>query len=214
MIFKTMHKCRSYGPGKLNLWSFYYLTFKCDLDLQSTWINISDDTAMLLLMENTSAKLFTNPCTNVQGMDRTCSIYAHFIIWSSWVTLTFNLSQQRFQIALLVLKDNNCAKLFWNPCMNVHDQDQLHLSPFYDLPWPSTYVKKMFQMVLLFFKDNNCAIPFKNPCINVHGMARTSSIYDQFIIGPSSSTYLNKCFKSHFKFSKRITVPNHLQTHA
>ena len=32
IIFKSTHKCRSYGPSKLNLWSFYNLTFKCDLD--------------------------------------------------------------------------------------------------------------------------------------------------------------------------------------
>ena len=27
----------SYDPDKLSLWPFYYLTFKCDLDLQTTW---------------------------------------------------------------------------------------------------------------------------------------------------------------------------------
>ena len=57
-----MHKCRSSGPDKLNLWPFYHLTFKCDLDLQPI---------------------------------------------------------QTFQMALLLLKENNCAKLFWNPCINV-----------------------------------------------------------------------------------------------
>ena len=34
----------------------------------------------------------------------------HFIVWLSSVTLTFNLPEQMFQI-------NNCAKLFWNPCI-------------------------------------------------------------------------------------------------
>ena len=38
----TMHKCRSYGPDKLNLLPFYHLTFKCDLDLQPTWTNVSN----------------------------------------------------------------------------------------------------------------------------------------------------------------------------
>ena len=37
-----MHKCRIYGPDKLNLWPIYHLTFKCDLDLQPTWTNVSD----------------------------------------------------------------------------------------------------------------------------------------------------------------------------
>ena len=32
----TMHKCTSYGAGKLYLLPFYHLTFKCDLDLQPT----------------------------------------------------------------------------------------------------------------------------------------------------------------------------------
>ena len=31
---RTMHKCTSYVPDKLNLLPFYHLTFKCDLDLQ------------------------------------------------------------------------------------------------------------------------------------------------------------------------------------
>ena len=39
-----MHKCASYGPYKLNLWSLYPLTFKCDLDLQRTWTNVLNGT--------------------------------------------------------------------------------------------------------------------------------------------------------------------------
>ena len=42
IILKTIHKCRNYGPNKLNLWSFYHLTFTCDLDLQPTWTNVSN----------------------------------------------------------------------------------------------------------------------------------------------------------------------------
>ena len=45
IILKTMHKWRSYGPDKLNLWPFSHLTFKCDLDLQPTGTNLSKDTA-------------------------------------------------------------------------------------------------------------------------------------------------------------------------
>ena len=59
IIFKSMNKCRRYGPDKLNL----------SFDLQ--------------------------------------------------VTLTFNLPEQMFQMALLLLKESNCAKLFRNPCTNV-----------------------------------------------------------------------------------------------
>ena len=35
------------------------------------------------------------------------------------MTLTFNVLEQMFQMALLLVKVNNCAKLFWNPCINV-----------------------------------------------------------------------------------------------
>ena len=55
-----------------------------------------------------------NKCTSY-GL--TSSIYDHFITWPSSVTLTFNLREQMFQTALLHFEDNNCAKLFWNPCI-------------------------------------------------------------------------------------------------
>ena len=45
IILKSMHKCRSYGLDKFNLWPFYHLTFKCDLDLQPTQINVSTGTS-------------------------------------------------------------------------------------------------------------------------------------------------------------------------
>ena len=35
------------------------------------------------------------------------------------MTLTFNAPEQMFQMALLLVKVNNCAKLFYNPCINV-----------------------------------------------------------------------------------------------
>ena len=65
------------------------------------------------------AKLFWNPCINIEVMARTSSIHNHFIIWPPVVTWTFNVSEQMFQIALLLLKEITSAKLLWNPCMNV-----------------------------------------------------------------------------------------------
>ena len=53
-FLKSMHKCTSYGPDKLNI------------------------------------DLYLTP-----------------------VTLTFNLPKKMFQMALLLLEDNNCAKLFF-----------------------------------------------------------------------------------------------------
>ena len=127
IILKSMHKCRSYGPHKLNIWPFYHLTFECD-NLQLTQI----------LQENTCATLFWNPCINVEVMAQTSSIYDHFIIWPSCVTLTFNWPKQMFQMALLFLKENICAKLFWNPWINVEVMAQT--SSIYDhfIMWPSS----------------------------------------------------------------------------
>ena len=49
------------------------------------------------------------------------------------VTLTFNLPEQMFQMTLLLLGDNNCAKLLFNPCIHVQvvartnlDQSTMH----------------------------------------------------------------------------------------
>ena len=49
-------------------------------------------------------------------MARTSSIYDHFDLYLTPMTLTFNLPENMFQMALLLLEDNNCAKLFWNLC--------------------------------------------------------------------------------------------------
>ena len=44
IILESMHKCRSYGPNKLNILPFYHLTLKCDLDHQFTRTYDSNDT--------------------------------------------------------------------------------------------------------------------------------------------------------------------------
>ena len=71
IILKSMHKCRRYGPEKLNLWPF--------------------------------------------------------IIWPLSGTLTFNLPEQMFQMALLLFKKISCAKWFWIPRKKInpdgHTQD-------------------------------------------------------------------------------------------
>ena len=54
-------------------------------------------------------------------------------------------------------------------------------------------------MVLLLLHENNCAKLFWNAATNVEAMALPSSIYDHFIIWPSSvtTTFIvsDKCFK-------------------
>ena len=44
-------------------------------------------------------------------MARTNSIYDHLIIWPSSVTLTFNLPEQMFQMALLLLKGEQLCQI-------------------------------------------------------------------------------------------------------
>ena len=44
IILKSMHKCISYAPDKLNIciWPFWPLFDPCDLDLQPNWKNVSN----------------------------------------------------------------------------------------------------------------------------------------------------------------------------
>ena len=141
-----MHKYRSNGPNKLNLWSFYDLTFSLTLTFNLT--EQIFQMALLLFKENNSAKLFRNPCQNVQVMVRGNSIYDHLINWPSSVTLTFNLHEQMFQMALQLVAEKNSAKLFRNPWMNVQVMaciSSILIISSFDLqvwPWPSTYLNK------------------------------------------------------------------------
>ena len=73
----------------------------------------------LLLEDNNCAKLFRNPRIKIPVMARTSSIYGYFDLYLTPVTLTFNLPENMIHTALLLLKDNNCAKLFQNSCINV-----------------------------------------------------------------------------------------------
>ena len=144
----------------------------------STYLN-THQIALLLLKENNCAKLFWNPYINVEVMVRTSSIFDHFIIWPSSVTLIFNLFWEMFQMTLLLFKENNCAKLFWFSYINV--EVMARTSSIYDhfIIWPSKVTltfnlpKQTHQIALLLLKENNCAKLFKNPCINVEVMART-----------------------------------------
>ena len=75
----------------------------------STYLKKMFQMALLLLKESNCATLILNPCINEDVMSQTSSIYDHFIIWLSSVTLTFILPEQMFQMAPLLLKKNNCA---------------------------------------------------------------------------------------------------------
>ena len=103
----------------------YHLTVKCNLGLQSIWTNVSN---------GTSTPQGEQLCQIIFKSMQTCRSYVpdKLILWpfhhlTSSVTLTFNLPKQMFQVALLLLKENNCAKLVWNPCTNVQGMTRTSL---------------------------------------------------------------------------------------
>ena len=133
IILKSMHKCKSCGPDKSG-WTYTSMHACTHIHLSKIVTAMSLFTASRLNKMNTCAKLFLNQRINVEVMAPTSSIYDHFIIWPSRVTLTFNLPKQRFQMVLLLLKENTCVKLFWNPFINVGLwHGQANLLPFYHL---------------------------------------------------------------------------------
>ena len=158
----------SFDPDKFNLWPFYHLTLKCDLDLQTTCTIVSNGTA----------------------------------------------TPQAEQLCHIILKSMHKCRSY--------GPDKLNWCDLQVRTWPSTYLQNCISPL----QENNCAKLYWNPCINVEVMARTSSIYDHFIIWPGQaqfmtilsfdlqvwpwpSTYLYKCFKWHCFSSSRTTVPYH-----
>lgn len=49
---------------------------------------------LLIIKENNGANLFWNPCTNVEVMAQTISVYDSFNIWPSSLTVTFSLPEK------------------------------------------------------------------------------------------------------------------------
>ena len=140
---KSMHKCTSYGPDKLNLWPF---------DLQvwpwpSTYLN-----KCFKWQFYSSRRTIIFKSMHADFMALTSSIYDHSIIWPSSMILTFNVPVQMFQTALLLCKEKNCGNFFRNPCINVcklwPGQAQFRTICSSDLQvwrWPSTYLNKCFR---------------------------------------------------------------------
>ena len=109
------------------------------------------------------------------------------LIWPSSVTLTFNLPEQLFQMALLLLKENNCAKLFRNSCINVQV-----MAPGFSLRGgrrPKRLPQTIFWPPQILFWAFKCIQMLKNwlpqtdfwPLTKIlieNPVARASSIYD------------------------------------
>ena len=92
--------------------------------------------ALILIKKNNCAKLFWNPCINVEVMALTR--YHYFPIWASSMTLTVILPEQMFQMAVLLIKENNCAKLFRNACINFEIMAQTSSIYDHSILWPSS----------------------------------------------------------------------------
>ena len=127
----------------------------------------------------------------------TSSICDHFIIWPSSVTLTFNLPKQLFQMALLLLKGNICAKSFWNSCINVEV-----------MAWTSSIYDYFITLTINLPKhvSNVTTTPHRehlwkiwNPCYSPDKL-----IYLIFKFNLNLQPTLQKCFKWHF--SRTTTV--------
>ena len=110
-----------------------YLTFKCDLDLQSTYTDVW--MALLLLEDNNCAKLFWNPCINVPVMAQTSSIYDHFDLYLTPMTLTFNLREKNNSYGICPPRGQQLCKIIlisMQKCTS-YGLDKLNIWPFWPL---------------------------------------------------------------------------------
>ena len=153
-----------------------------------------------------------------EAMAGTSSIYNNFIIGLSSVTLTFNLHEHMLQMALLLFK-NNCAQLFWNPCINVvvmaWTSSKFHLTFKCDLDFQSyhtnvsngTSTPQREQLCHIILKSKHKCRSYGPDKFNLW----------QSIIGPSSVTLtfnLKTCFKGLLFSSRTTSVPNYFEIHA
>ena len=125
IILKSMHKCRSYSPDKLSLLPFYHLTFKCDLDLQPTWTNVSNGTATPQAEQLCQIILKSMQKCRSYGCDKLniCDIQVWY--WPS----TYIKSLCSDSDGTSLPQGDNYAKLFWNPCINVEVMAKLFWNP-------------------------------------------------------------------------------------
>ena len=186
--------------------------------------NVTD--GIFLLDDSNCAKLFWNPCINVQVMALTSSIYNHFDLYLTPVPLTFNLHEKMFQRAFYLLKDNTWAILFLkfiHKC-TCHGPDKLNIWPFWllfepcDLDLQPTWKNVSHgtsplrgQQLCRFFlksihKCTSYAPDNLNSCIRPFW-----PLFDPCDLDLQPT---KKCFKRHFSSSRATTVPNCFEIHA
>ena len=142
-----LHLLQSWGHNnalmyKLCPWQAQFITI-LSFDLQvwpwpSTYVN--------KCLNSTSTSQKQKLCKIILKSMHKCTSYGPVDLYLTPMNLTFNLHEKMFQMALLLLEDINCAKLFWNPCINVQlrpgqAQYMTILTFIWPLwPWPSTYI--------------------------------------------------------------------------
>ena len=150
-------------------------------------------------------------------MDQTRSFYDNFIIWSSSVTLTFNLPKEMIQM-------NNCAKLSRNmrKCIR-YSSDKIKLWSFYHLTfkfyldlqptWTNvsndTATPKGEQLCQIILKSMQKCIGFGPDKLNLWPFQHLTFKYDSDL-QPSWANVL----KLNFYSSGTATVPNYFEIHA
>ena len=103
-----MHKYRRYDPKKLNLWSFFHLIFKCDLDLQPKLENFSNGT--ITPQGEHLCKISLKSMQNVGVMVRT-RIYVTFK-FDLQPTLMFQIPPQGQQLCQIILKPMHKCRIY------------------------------------------------------------------------------------------------------
>ena len=107
IILKSMHKCRSYSPDKLNLLPFYHLTFKCDIDLQPTWTYVSNGTATPQEKQLCQIILKSMHKCRIYGWDKLNICYLQMWHWPSTYLkegFKWHVSASRRQLCQNILK--------------------------------------------------------------------------------------------------------------
>ena len=196
-----MHKCRIYGPDKLNLWPFYHLTFKCDLGLQPNWTNVSNDTftpqgeQLCHIILKSMDKCTRYSPDKLNHLSFSCDLD----LQPTWTNVSNGTAtHQDEQLCQIILK-------FMHKCRS-YGADKLNLLPFYhltfkcDLDLPHTWInvsngtatsqgEQLCQIILK--SMHNCRSYGWDKC----------NIWD-LQVWHWPSTYL-KCFKWLFTASRR-----------
>ena len=162
-----MHKCKSYGTDKLNIWPLWNLFDPCDLDLQHIWKNISNGNSpprgqqLCKIILKSMHKMYQLWPGQAQFMTILTFIWPLWPWPSNYLTNVLNGTSSP--------QNNNCAKLFWNPCINVQVMARtssiyyhfgLYLTP---VTLTFNYLKKCFKR--LFSSSRATAVP---NCFEIH----------------------------------------------